>query len=157
MDISARSEFAADPATVFTMLTDRAFLERVCEASRAHAYEVAVTGDTTRTERTLSAPEAAARFTGPTLTVVEEIGWDAPDASGARSGVLTMSVPGQPVSVRGSVQLTAASGGSVLDLSGELKVSVPLVGRTIEKSAAPAVLAGFRTQQEVGREWLASH
>ena len=40
------------------------------------------------------------------------------------------------------------------DLTGELKVSIPLLGRKLEESSAPAVLAGFRTQQQVGDRWL---
>ena len=44
-----------------------------------------------------------------------------------------------------------------MNLSGELKVNVPLLGRKLEQSAAPAVLAGFRTQQVAGDRWLAEH
>jgi Protein of unknown function (DUF2505) len=40
-------------------------------------------------------------------------------------------------------------------LEGELKVNIPLLGRKLEESSAPAVLAGFRTQQQVGDRWLA--
>jgi hypothetical protein len=29
------------------------------------------------------------------------------------------------------------------------------LGRELEESAAPAVMAGYRTQQEVGDRWLA--
>ena len=43
-----------------------------------------------------------------------------------------------------------------MDVSGELKVAIPLLGRKLEESAAPAVMAGYRTQQEVGDRWLAT-
>ncbi len=77
MDISTRAEFAAPVETVFAMMTDQAFLDAVCKASHAINYEATVTGTTTRTARRLPSPEAAARFTGPELTVVEEIDWPA--------------------------------------------------------------------------------
>ena len=34
-------------------------------------------------------------------------------------------------------------------------MNIPLLGRKLEESSAPAVLAGFRTQQQVGDRWLA--
>jgi hypothetical protein len=44
----------------------------------------------------------------------------------------------------------------VLELTGDLKVSIPLLGKKLEQSAAPAVLAGFDVQQKVGSDWLAT-
>lgn len=78
MDISTRAEFAAPVETVFAMMTDQAYLEEVCRASQAINYEASVAGSTTQTSRRLPSPEAAARFTGPELTVVEEITWEEP-------------------------------------------------------------------------------
>jgi hypothetical protein len=36
-----------------------------------------------------------------------------------------------------------------------VKVAIPLLGRKLEQAAAPAVTAGYETQQEVGDKWLA--
>jgi hypothetical protein len=44
----------------------------------------------------------------------------------------------------------------VLDIVGELKVAIPLLGRKLEEATAPAVISGYHTQQEVGDRWLAS-
>ena len=153
MDISTRAEYAADPDQVFAMLTDRGFLEEVCQASEAKSYEVTVEGTTTRTRRTLAAPEAAARFTGPDLTVVEEVVWQ-PGGTGPRTGEVQMSVPGQPVTMRGQLRLLPNGAGTAVELTGDLKVAIPLLGRKLEQAAAPAVLAGFQTQQKVGTAWL---
>ncbi len=38
----------------------------------------------------------------------------------------------------------------MVDLTGDLKVAIPFLGKKLEQAAAPAVLAGFRTQQRVG-------
>ncbi|RCK70929.1 DUF2505 domain-containing protein [Desertihabitans brevis] len=155
MDISTRAEFPADPAETFTMLTDEAYLNEVCEASDARSYSVAVDGTTTRTTRVLEAPSAAAKFTGPTLEVVEEISWGAAEADGSRRGTVSITVPGQPVVMNGSAVLAPGGGGSVFEMSGDLKVNIPLLGRKLEQSAAPAVLAAVQTHEEVGRRWLA--
>lgn len=155
MDISSRAEFAADPTQVFSMLTDETYLRQVCKASGSLEYEVTASGDTTRTSRTLPAPDSAKKFTGPTLTVVEEIVWGAAAADGARTGLLKLTVPSQPVAMNGNVHLSPGGPGVTLVLTGVLKVNIPLVGKKLEQSAAPAVLAGFRTQQEVGKSWLA--
>jgi len=57
--------------------------------------------------------------------------------------------------MRARLRLTPGGKGSVVDLNGELKVNIPFVGKKMEQGAAPAVLAGFRTQQQVGDRWLA--
>ena len=66
-----------------------------------------------------------------------------------------MTVLGQPVSLKGELRLRPGGRGTTVDLQGELKVAIPLLGRKLEQSSAPAVMAGFRTQQSVGDRWLA--
>ena len=155
MDISTGLDFAATPEEVYAMMIDQAYLEEVCVASQSVSYDVSVNGSSTRTSRTLPSPESAARFTGPTLTVVEEVQWAEPAGDGSRTGTLTMTVTGQPVRLNGQLRVAPGGRGTTADLTGELKVNIPLLGRKLEESSAPAVLAGFRTQQEVGNRWLA--
>lgn len=155
MDISTGLDFAATPEEVYAMMLDQAFLEEVCVASQSISYDVSVDGTSTKASRTLPSPESAARFTGPQLTVVEDVQWAEAGGDGARSGTLTMTVLGQPVRLSGRLQIAPGGRGTTVDLTGELKVNIPLLGRKLEESAAPAVLAGFGTQQEVGDRWLA--
>ena len=154
MDISTHLDFAAEPDAVFAMMTDQAYLEEVCVASESISYNAAVSGSTTKTSRTLPAPESAARFTGAQLTVNDEVAWGGADTSGARAANLTMTVLGQPVTLKGALQLAPGGRGTVVDLTGALKVAIPLLGKKLEQAAAPAVMAGFRTQQQVGDRWL---
>ena len=155
MDITTRLEFAAPPATVFSMLTDRGYLDEVCRATESARYDVDVTGSTTRTSRSFPAPDAVARFTGSELTVSEETTWGEAAADGSRTGALLMDVKGQPVTMRGQLQLSPGGAGTLVQLTGDLKVAIPLLGKKIEQSTAPTVLAGFSKQQEVGNRWLA--
>jgi hypothetical protein len=154
MDISSTAEFAADPDRVFTMMTDKGYLEDVCRASDSLSYDVSVNGSSTRTSRTLAAPASAARFTGPELTVVEEVLWGQAGADGSRTGAVKLTILGQPVNMNGQLQLRPGGPGTIAALTGELKVSVPFIGKKLEESSAPAVLASFRTQQKVGNNWL---
>jgi hypothetical protein len=156
MDISSHLDFAAQPTDVYAMRTTQKYLEEVCVASGSLSYDVSVDGSATKTSRTLPAPDSAARFTGPRLTVNEEVLWGEPLSDGSRSGAVTMTVLGQPVTFRGEAQLSPGGRGSVVNITGELKVAIPLLGRKLEESAAPAVTDGYKTQQEVGDRWLAS-
>ena len=155
MDITTRLEFEAAPTEVYAMLTDAQFLDEVCQATASSSYDVDVAGSTTRTTRSFPAPDGVARFTGSTLTVTEETVWGEPAADGRRSADLQMKVEGQPVGMKGRLDLIPAGAGSVVQLTGDLKVSIPLLGKKLEQSTAPTVLAGFQRQQEVGRRWLA--
>jgi hypothetical protein len=155
MEISSHLDFAAPPAEVYAMMTNQRFLEEVCVASGSNSYNVSAAGSTTQTSRTLPAPESAARFTGPQLTVNDEVVWAEPTSDGSRTGTVTMNVLGQPVSFRGGIRISPGGRGSVVDVRGDLKVAIPLLGRKLEESAAPAVMASYRTQQEVGDKWLA--
>jgi Protein of unknown function (DUF2505) len=156
MDLSNHLDFAAPPTDVYAMMTDQKYLDEVCVASGSLSYDVSVDGSTTRTSRTLPAPDSAARFTGPKLTVNDEVAWGDPSSDGSRSGTVTMTVLGQPVKFRGKLQLSAGGRGSVVDITGELKVAIPILGKKLEESAAPAITEGYKKQQEVGDRWLAS-
>lgn len=161
MDISSRADFAADPATVYAMLTDEAYLTELCRQSEASDYEVSVEGDataaTTRTRRVLEAPKAAAKFTGATLDVVEQVVWQPAADDGSRVGDIQITVPGRPVVMKGTMTSAPGGEGTVVDLEGDLKVNIPLLGRKLEEAAAPAILQGFRLQQSVGRRWLSEN
>jgi uncharacterized protein YndB with AHSA1/START domain len=155
MDIDSRTEFPADPERVFAMLTDKAFLEKVCAETHARSYDVIVDGSSVKTSRELPSPDAARPFTGETLTVVEDISWSGAGDGGARTGLVKMTVPSQPVNFNGKYELAAGGAGTILTLKGQLKVNVPLLGKKLEQAAAPAVMAAFQTQQQVGAGWLA--
>jgi len=154
MDITSRLEFSAPPADVYAMMTDKAYLEEVCVASQSLSYDATVDGNVTHTSRNLPAPDSAARFTGPTLTVKDDTTWGEAAADGSRTADVRLTVLGQPVNMKATMKLSPGGRGSVVELDGELKVAIPLLGKKLEQAAAPAVLAGFRTQQQVGDEWL---
>lgn len=154
MDIEASADYPADPAAVFNLLTNQKFLEQVCEQTHARDHQVTVDGNAVTVSRTLPAPDQARPFTGETLTVVEEVSWAEAQPDGSRSATVSMTVPGQPVTFRGTYGLSPAGERTTMTLTGELKVNVPLLGKKMEQAAEPAVLQGFNTQQELAADWL---
>lgn len=157
MDISTTADFAADPVAVFSMLTDRAYLEEVARASGATRQQVSVVDQTTRSEYDLPNPPELAKFAGSTLTVIQEIAWGPATDDGSRTGTLSLKVPGQPVSMPGTVTLAPGGRGTQVKVDGDLTVKIPLLGKKLEKAAAPAILEGIGMQQTVGDKWLAEH
>lgn len=157
MQLTSQLDFAADPATVAAMLTERSFLERVCAQSDAIDYSVEVVGNRSKVSRTLNAPSSAAKFTGERVTIVEAVDWSGTAADGVRRGTLALTIPGLPVTMDGSAVIAEGGRGTTVAYDADLKVNLPFVGRKLEASAAPAILAGIELQQRVGDQWLAEH
>ncbi len=156
MQLTAQQDFAASPSVVAAMLTDAAFLEKVCIASEAQKHSVTVDGSHTTVSRTLPSPSAVTKFTGSTITIVEDLVWSHEGADGSRTARFTLAVPGLPVEMNGTARLFAGGRGTRVDYSGDLSVNIPFVGKKLEQSAAPAVLDGIGLQQQVGDDWLSA-
>ena len=156
MQLTAQQDFAAEPSQVAAMLTDQVFLEKVCLASEAEKHSVTVDGAHTTVSRTLPAPSAVAKFTGSTITIVEDLVWSAAAADGSRTAKFTLGVPGLPVEMLGTARMYAGGKGTRVDYAGDLSVNIPFVGKKFEQSAAPAVLDGIGLQQRVGDDWLSA-
>jgi hypothetical protein len=154
MQLTAQQDFAAGPDEVAAMLIDHAFLEKVCIASEAVKHSVSGEGPHTTVSRTLKAPSAASKFTGETITIVEDLRWSPAGPDGSRTASLNLTVPGLPVEMIGTVRLAAGGRGTRVDYSGDLSVNIPFVGKKLEQSAAPAVLDGITLQQRIGDDWL---
>lgn len=155
MDITSRLEFPAAPEQVFDLLLNRDFLIDVCKAGGATDFDVTVEGTRTISRRTLPAPEMARTFTGSTITITEDITWGGAEPDGGRVGDLVLTVDGQPAKMTGTVTLAPNGSASTVTINGDLKVNIPLLGKKLEKSAAPAIYDGIKVQQDVGNRWLA--
>lgn len=161
MQITAQTSYPASPEAVFAMLTDETFLHQVCEATGATSHSVDVQlaggGATVSTRRDLpteDVPDFAKRFVGETLTVTRVDVWGPAAADGGRHGTLTVEIAGAPVRLTGTLALAADAQGTVEQVDGDLKASVPLVGGKIEKAAEPAMRSGLRQEQQLGTAWL---
>jgi hypothetical protein len=66
-----------------------------------------------------------------------------------------ISFKGQPATMSGSVVLAASADGASEQISGDLVVSVPFLGKRIEPEVAKAIVAAAAKEQQTGRTWLA--
>ncbi|HET8594243.1 MAG TPA: DUF2505 domain-containing protein [Intrasporangium sp.] len=162
MKISETVEYPAAPDEVFSMLTDERFQARKCEEAGSLSHDVAVSqnGGSTRvvTKRDLPTqdmPDFAKSLIGPRVTITETYEWAAPNGDGSRTGDLTVVLGGAPVTLRAKLGLKPSGAGTSMSLDGDLKASVPLIGGKIEKTAAPAIVDGIRSESSVARAWLA--
>jgi uncharacterized protein (DUF736 family) len=46
--------------------------------------------------------------------------------------------------------------GSLETIEGDLKARIPMMGRKIEETAAPAIRSAIRVESETGAAWLAT-
>lgn len=156
MQITSRHVYPHPPQATFEMLTDPAFLDTVCAATEPLEYTVRVEGLHSRTQRTLRNDPSIERFTGPTITVIDEITWGPATADGVRTGATLVTVAGMPVRLTGTVSLAPDGAGSTVTYDGELTVAVPLLGPSLERRAAPLLLRALEIQAEVAQTWVGS-
>lgn len=84
-------------------------------------------------------PGPLQRFLPPDGRVVQTDEWAAVGADDGRSGSWSVSIPGAPASMGGSMQLAPIQEGSRYRISGSVKVRVPLVGGKAESYIAGLV------------------
>lgn len=153
MEIATTHQYPQPPAAAFAMLADPAFLEAVCAATDPLDYSVYVDGLRTGTRRTMKNHPSIERFTGPTITVTDEITWQQPDGGPTRTGRTLVTVEGMPVTLNGTVTLAPSGEGSSLSYNGDLKVAIPLFGASLERQAAPLLLQALEIQAQVAQTW----
>jgi hypothetical protein len=161
-EFSAEQDFAAGCAEVFAMLSDPAYLARLCEQTGGH--DVHVSSDPTDDggaalvlARTLPAkvPSFAKPFLGETIQVEEKHTWGPAADDGSRDGSFSASFGGAPASVAGLLRLEPDGGGSRRVVRGEAKASVPLVGGKVEELVRDQLMRLVNKEQQVGSDWLA--
>ncbi|WP_020577280.1 DUF2505 domain-containing protein [Actinopolymorpha alba] len=165
MDLHRETRYAADPTTVFAMLTSESFIRKRAQAAHAIRYDVTVesfgAGARSRTHQSLPAevPDFVRRLVGECIELDEVITWGEAGPDASRSGELRVDIANAPVTMRGTIQLIPEAGGTATRqiVDAELKASVPLIGKKIEEAAAPAVIAGLDGMEELGRSWLSGN
>ena len=161
MELRAEADYPASPDSVFALLCDKAFRSGVCVATHAIRHSVQVDlspdGATVRTTRVLPAevPDFVRKFVGETLEVVQTERWGGAEASGGRTGTVTVEVTGQPAGMEGVRRLEATTTGTHESVSGDVRVRIPFFGSRIEPEIAAAIQAAILKEGEVARRWLA--
>jgi hypothetical protein len=160
--VTAEIHYSADPATVFEMLTNKAFQDRKLSSTGALSWDVRVQreGDAAVivSHRALPSdviPDAFRAMVGQQITIVQTERWGPARPDGSRTGTLDVELGGAPIRMTASLTLSVAEGGTVELVDGELKARVPLIGGKVERTAEPAVRAAIDAEQRIGQAWLA--
>lgn len=161
MDIRTRADYDHGPNEVFAVLTDPDFVAATVNQMSVggQSHQVTTRGDHTvvTTRRTLPTddlPDVAKKFAGPVLILDEVQDWGPAGPDGARHGTVTLRIDGVPVALTGTIALTPSAKGATQEVRADLKAKVPLIGGTIEKAAAPAIIAGIDAVAEMAKERL---
>jgi hypothetical protein len=147
----------ADVETVYGLITDQAFRTDSCANQGAHDYEVTVEesgdGATVTVVRTQDAdlPDFVKKLTGSTVKVKQTEVWSGPDGDGNRTADVKVSIIGQPAEMTGKAKLYAQGEGTEFTLDGDVKVSIPFIGKKIEPEVAKAIKASLREEVEYGQ------
>ncbi len=157
MKLTESFNYPASPEQVFGLVSSQEFREESCERQGATEYTVTVTesGDTTEIKivRTMPSdmPEFIRKLTGETVTITQIEKWGPADASGTRNAEVSVDIHGQPAGMKGKSVIRAEADGAVMAVEGNVKVSIPLIGRKIEPEVAKAISASLRDEVEYGK------
>ncbi len=162
MTFSHELTYDASPEQVLDMLADPAFRERVCDSLHVLRKQVTVEGRgagmrvvVDQTQRADGVPSFARAVVGDEIRILRQESWDGPTR-----GRLSVSIPGKPGTLDGTVSLAATAGPTaqtaqtVQTVAGRIRVKVPLVGGRLEGLVADLMHAALRVEERVGRDWL---
>ena len=164
MKIEEKWVYPASGDVVYAMIVDPAFQEAKCVATKSVEHSVDIEPDggghtvvTHRTMSTASFPSQFKSMIGESLQITETQEWGAPDADGVREAQLTVAIAGVPIALTGTITASPGASGqdTVMDVAGNLKARIPLIGGKIEQAAAPAIVSAVRSESETGKEYLA--
>ncbi len=152
------NHYEAGPDTVLTMLTTPAFRDQVCIRQRALDHDVDITGSgpgavvlVARNQSLEGAPGVATKVAGDTVRIVQREEWRT-----ATEADLAMEIPGRPGRFDGSIVLRDNGDGTTDHVvTGDIKVSVPLLGRKLEQMIASILERALVREGQVGGSWLA--
>lgn len=148
--------YDADPATVFAMLTDPEFREQVCVHQRVlrHAVRVEDTDDgvlvdVDQVQSTQYVPAAARSFVGGEIEIEQRETWHSPT-----DATLLLTTPGRPGRMDGTITLRERGGQTVEAVSGDIKVSIPLLGGKLEQMVGQVFRLALEAEADVAVTWL---
>jgi len=159
--IDGELHFSADPATVFAMVTDQAYVQEKNERTGGIGVEAQATDNddgsvTLYTTRALPTqiPGFAKKFVGEQITTQQTDIWQPEQADGNYRGTLHVDFGKAPMVINGTFEINATNDGSVLTVKAEAKANVPFVGGKLEGVAAEQFDRAVRKEEEIGQDWL---
>jgi hypothetical protein len=159
--MSASLNFSASPQAVYEMLHDAGYLSAKSQlaidssSSVAHSESGSVVTLTRRLASDL--PDLARKFIGNEIVVTEIQAWSPQNSDGSAQAKMEVTFQGAPVRVDATIKLFANNGGTILELSGQVKASIPIFGAMAESAVAAELGKVTALEQSVGDTWLAEN
>jgi len=145
------------PAQVYAMLATPAFREEVCEYQGYPRRTVTIhpAGDgmnvTVDQYRPASeVPSFARKLVGEEINILQEERWTSPAQMD-----LTVTIPGKPGTMAGTVTLRGHEGGTTETVEAEVRVNIPLIGGKLEGFIGDMLVRALNAENKVGQGWLA--
>jgi hypothetical protein len=149
--------YEADAGDVFAMLVDPGFREEVCEHQQVVSYSVNVEDrddgthvEVDQTQSLRGIAESVRMFVGDDVDIEQRELWGSPTRA-----VLDVQIPDKPGRMTGTITLAQRDGQTVETVSGDIRVSVPIVGRKVEEMVARVFTFALEAERAVGERWLA--
>jgi len=164
MKIIHQHTFQTTLDRVIAMLADEEFAAVRANASGAAAQDILVDGEPTsaftvlirRTVPSSSIPAELRSFIGKELKVKYTEAWEPPHPQQVdRVGTFAMEIAGAPGHVAGAIGLTPGDGTVDFIATGDISVSVPLIGAIIERAISQTMEQGFVAELAAADKWLA--
>ncbi|MGJ9413433.1 DUF2505 domain-containing protein [Aeromicrobium sp. CF4.19] len=146
----------ADVESVYGLITSEDFRKESAEDVGATDVDVTVEasgdGHTVTIVRTQPAdmPDFVKKLTGDTVKVKQTEKWGGPESDGRRRADVKVSIIGQPAEMVGKTELFSTKSGTEFTLDGDVKVSIPFIGKKVEPEVAKAIKASLRHEVELG-------
>ena len=158
----------ASPARTSQMLADPAYQEErvsragldnasVDVAQRGQGFVTTIAGSIQPSQL----PSVASRIVRSAVSFTVAESWGEPKDDGSRSGGYDVTLKNTPVKVSATSTMApavdAAGEATTVTVDVDLKVSVPLVGKTIEEKAMSMVGRVVADEERRATAWLAEH
>lgn len=159
------AEYACSVAQVHGAFADEAYwLERLeksgCDVATLDALTTGVDGGlriaTTQTVGFNRLPGFVSQLHAGDLTLVREEVWS-PVRDGRATGTIKGSVPGAPVSVTGTAEMSTISTGARVDVHAVVEVRIPLLGGKVEGFIGGQLAEMVRLEEQFTSQWITEH
>ena len=156
--------YPASPVRTAQMLADPAYQEErvgraglndasVDIAQRGQGFVSTISG----TIQPSQLPSVASRLVRSAVSFTEAESWGEPKDDGSRSGGYDVTIKNAPVKVSATSTMSPAGEATTVTVDVDLKVTVPLVGKTIEEKAMGMVGRVVADEERRATAWLAEH
>jgi hypothetical protein len=150
-------------AQVYEMSCSKDFQERKCADAGALSWDVTVTtdGDVTvvKTKRklpTVGFPSMLRKIVPSGVTSTETITWAAESPDGSRTAQLHVHFHGAPARMHGTIRIVPDDGGFAhVYVDADFTALVPVIGKKVEKLAAPIITGVIDSEEQTGKAWVA--